>query len=483
MLCLASKVPNGLAGCLLFGALLAMCAPAGANDLLDTYHLAQRQDQTFQAALHQRDASIEAKPQAWSYLLPQISAQYNWQRDRLHVLDIGGENLTSTGGGSSGSLPPGAQDLSATAFYTTKGYALNLTQTLFNWSQFEAVAQADKQVAEAAATLHSAEQSLVYRTAQAYFNVLNTADALRSDLDAQSAFKEQLDQAQKKFEVGLAAVTDVRNAQASYDTASATVIADGQTLDAAKHALGVIVGKRVIDVNQLQADIPLAAPEPALVDDWTEAAAKDNPDIMSAHYAAEAARKQVAVNEGQFLPTVSLGGTLDRQDALSEFGDDTLTDAIGVTVNWNVFQGGLTLSQVRQAKASFAEALAQYELQRRSVDQAARDAFEGVMSGIAGVKANKQAVISNQTSVDATEVGLRVGTRNEIDLLNARQALAAAQRSYYQSRYTYLTSVLQLKQQAGRLSEADLANIDRMLTGAPATPPTAPPEVAAAGQP
>lgn len=448
---------------------LALCAlplTAGANQLLDLYRLAQEQDQTFQAALHQREASIEARPQAWAALLPQLSGQGSIERNRLHVLSSSGSQLGS----------PGATPVNAIEWYTNRAYSLNLSQTLFDWSAFQAVAQANQEVAQAEALFRSAEQSLIQRTASAYFAVLSALDTLRADLDAQASFKQQLDQAQKKFEVGLAAITDVRNAQASYDSSVATVIADRTALDNARRALATVVGQPVDVIADLQAEIPLVAPNPASVDDWSKAAAQDNPDLMSARYAAEAARKAIAVNQGKYLPTLSAGGTLNRANSHSRFGDDTLSDAVGLTLNWNLFQGGLVASAVRQAKASYRQAQAQYELQRRTVDQNTRNDYEGVVSGIAAVRASRQAVISNQTSLEATEVGLKVGTRTEIDVLVARQALATAQKTYYQSRYNYLNSVLALKQDAGRLGAADLGDIDRLLTAEPHPLPTGVPE-------
>jgi outer membrane protein len=453
---------------LIVGALtFSVPALAGANGLLDAYHLAQEQDQTFQAALHQRDASIEARPQAWSALLPQLTGQGSWDRNRLHVLSSTGSTTGTTG----------TADSKTTEWYSTKSYSLSLSQTIFDWSQFQTVAQADKQVAEAEATFRSAEQQLITRTAAAYFAVLSAQDTLRADLDAQASFQQQLEQAQKKFDVGLAAITDVRNAQASYDTSTALVIADRTAMDNAKRALSTIVGQPVDAIADLQTDIPLVAPYPASSQDWSKAAGTDNPDLMSAFYASEAARKQISIYRGQYLPTLSAGGQLNRSDSHSKFGSDTLSDAVGLTLNWNIFQGGLTTSQVRQARASYQQSLAQYELQRRTVDQSTRNDYEGVVSGIASVKANKQAVISNQTSLDATQVGLRVGTRTEIDVLNARQLLAAAQKSFYQSRYAYLNSLLALKQDAGRLGENDLAEIDKLVQiAASPSPPLSPGE-------
>ncbi len=448
---------------LILGALsFSVPAMAGANGLLDAYHQAQEQDQTFQAAEHQRDASIEAKPQAWSVLLPQVTGQGAIQRDRQHVLSSSSSQLNSTGGTPQKDVQ----------WFGTRSYSLTLNQVIFDWSAFQTVAQSDKQVAEAQATYRSAEQSLISRSAAAYFAVLSAQDTLRADLDAQTSFKQQLEQAQKKFDVGLAAITDVRNAQASYDTSTALVIADRTAMDNAKRALGLIVGQPVDAIADLQQDIPLVAPNPAIPSEWSKSSSQDNPDLMTAFYAAEVARKQVSIYRGKYLPTVGASGGLSRNISRSNFGSDTLDDSVALTLTWNIFQGGLVTSQVRQAVATYNQTLAQYELQRRTVDQNTRNDYEGVTSGIASVKANKQAVISNQTSLEATQVGLRVGTRTEIDVLTARQALAAAQKSYYQSRYNYLNSLIALKQDAGRLSENDLVEIDRLVadTATPSPP-------------
>jgi outer membrane protein len=422
--------------------------PAGAEGLLDLFHLAQQQDMTLQTALHQRDVSVEAHPQALAALLPQLNATAGAERDRSHQLSRTRGFLVSNVG---------------TWYYSQESYGLNLSQTVFDWSSFKTLARADQQVAQAQATYRAAEQSLIYRVADAYFNVLNAQDTLRADMDARTAFQQQLEQAQKKFQVGLAAITDVRNARASYDTSSATVIADQRTLDSAKRSLGQIVGSPVDAVAGLRDEIPLEGPNPATEDEWVKTAAQDNPTLLSYHYAVEAARNDVQNYRGKYLPTLSVVGAAQRQKSDYEFSGDAINDSIGLQLNWNLYQGGAVASQIRQAVAAWQQAQSQYEGQRRTVDQGARDAYEGVISGVASVNANRQAVLSNQTSLEATQVGLKVGTRTEIDVLTAQQALAAAQRSYYQSRYDYLRNVLSLKQQAGRLTESDLAAIDNLL--------------------
>jgi outer membrane protein len=461
-------------GVLTILAAFLVAAPASkANALLDIYTEAQAQDQTFQTALHQRDAALEVRPQAWTALMPQLAAQDVAQKDRLHVLssEQGG---SSTLNGTSDSGSPGIAVQALTNTYNVYGYSLNLTQTIFDYSAFETLAMSYKQAAEAEATFRSAEQNLIYRCAEAYFAVLAAADVLKSDLDAQAAYQQALDEAKTKYGVGYVTVVDVQNAEASYDTSASAVVIDKRALDVAKHALEEIINRPVADLPGLNGDIPLVSPNPANLDAWTKAAIRDNPDIMSAWYAREVAKKQVQVAVGKYFPTVSAVGSVGHQDSRSVFGADEVVDQIGLVVNWNLLPGILTNSVVRQAKFNFEAENSQYELQRRDVFRATLDAYEGVISGIAAVKAGKQAIQSDQTSLEANKVGVTAGTRTMVEVLNAQQALAAAERSYYQSRYNYLSSGLLLKQEAGRLTDADLARVDLLLVPSNTLPKKAP---------
>jgi outer membrane protein len=414
---------------------------ADAGQLLDLYHAAQVQDLTLRAAGYQRDAAVEVHPQALSALLPQIDATASVSSNRYHGLD-----------------PSKGVD-----HYPVKSGAVDLSQTLFDWAAFQRLAEASQQVAQAQAQYQAAQQDLIYRVATAYFGVLYADDSLRADVDAENAYAQQLEQAKRKFEVGLAAIADMRNAEAAYDSSAALVIADRRALDSAKRSLAQIVGAPVDTLSALQDDIPLQAPEPASEDDWVRLAQRDNPELLGAFFAAEAARKNVAAVQGEWLPTLAAVGSVSRRDSELRSSGDSITDSIGVQLNWRLFQGGWVASRQREARAVREEATAQYERLRRATDQSTRDAYEGVISGIASVKANKQAVLSNRTSLEATKLGLKVGTRTELDVLAAQQATAAAQRNYYRARYDLLSSLLSLKQTAGHLDEADLAKIDDLL--------------------
>jgi outer membrane protein len=424
-------------------------AAARANGLMDAYQLAKKHDPTYQAAQYVRDATLEAMPQARAAVLPQLGGQYGFSDNRLHVLDSGANSFL------------GPQPAN---YYTQKNESLGISQTLFDWSAFETISKARVQKLQAEAAYRSAEQSLIYRTATAYFGVLQAWDTLRADVDAEFSYKIQYDQAQHKYDVGYVAITDALNAEASYDSASATVIVDRLALGTAKRALTEITGAPVEEISGLQDDIPLSEPLPAAEDEWVKLALKENPDVLTAFYTGEAARKDVSIARAKYLPTLAANGGLTRTDSHANTGSDSITDTIGITATWNLPTNGLVQSQVRQANDIYQEQEQALEGQRRTTDKAAKDAYEGVITGIASVKADKHAVVSNQKSVEASEIGLKVGTRTQTDVLIAEQNLATAEKTYYVARYSYLTSALALKQAAGHLTDADLAEIDHLMT-------------------
>jgi outer membrane protein len=472
--------------------LMGFCSESFANDLLDVYLAAKEQDQQYQIALHQRDAAIEARPSAWAALFPQINASDQLVDQRLHVLSseqsgagsVNSQGSTSPGNSSTGSSSTGTSNngtpsiaFSPTVdYYGANAYSVTLSQAIFDWSAFQTLAQSSSQVAEAEAALRSAQQSLITRCAQAYFNVLAARDTLRVDMETHDSYSEQLEQGKAKYQAGLVDVTDVRNAQASVDSSSASIIADRIALNAAVRALSVITGAPISRIADLRGNIPLEPPAPAVADTWAAAAAQNNPDLLTAYYAAEVAKKQISINRSKYLPTLNLAGSVGRSTSNSEFGDDAITDSIGLTVNWNIFAGGIVASGVRSANALFQQAQSQLELQRRTVGENTRNAFQQVVDGIDAIKANRLAVISNQASLIATKAGLKVGTRTETDVIVASQSLSAAEKAYAQGRYNYLVSVLALKQNAGYLADRDIVSVDSLFL--PETTPALEPGIA-----
>jgi len=443
--------------------LFALPGVSAANELLDLYHQAQDQDTTLKAAKFQRDAAVEVRPQALSALLPQLNAETGLTRTRNEITTTTTRIITDP------TNPAASVTTSSTFSYynTNNNYQVTLSQSIWSFENFRRLKEASVQVAQAEASYRSTQQALILRVAQAYFNVLAAIDTVRTNKAERSANDRQLQQAKKRFDVGLAAITDVQEAQASYDTSNATLIASERTLSNAKRALSEITGQYHDSVGQtLREEIPLASPNPVAADAWVDAARKENYDVQAAQLQAEAAQKNIGVLRARHLPTLDLQGSYGVSDNSSNFNSDSSSGSVGLRLTIPIFSGGNTSSLVRQANATYEQNRASAEGMVRSVERQTRDAYEGVISGIASVQANQQSVKSNQTALDSSQLGLQVGTRTEVDVLNALRNLFVAQRTFYQSRYDYLLSVLTLKQQAGRLTENDLSEIDGLLVPA-----------------
>lgn len=444
--------------------LLAAPGAASANQLINVYELAVQNDAQLRAAQFERSAALEARPQARADVLPQLSASYNYSE--------------GTSEGSSAQTSIDAETGEPVTFVrdfetddTNESLSLDLSQTVFDWAAFQRLRKSSDEIALAEANFRAAEQDLLLRVAQAYFDVLNANDNLRFATAERAAVERQLEQAQKRFEVGLSAITDVQEAQASYDLTVADVIQSEQELAAANEALIEIIGRQPAEPVGLQDEIPLPGPIPANVEDWLAGARDANIDLMIARINADLAKADIRIARAGHLPTVDLVGSYSDSDNESisttpDGGDqisDSTGDSIGVSVNWPIFSGGLVRSQTRQAAFTYEQRNAELDASQRLAERQARDAYLGVLSGASRVRALKQAVVSNQTAQEASETGLQVGTRTAVDVLNAQSQLFSAQRDYAQARYDYLISVLQLKQAAGRLSASDLAEIDALL--------------------
>jgi outer membrane protein len=445
---------------------LALAVPglSGANELMKVYDLARQNDKTFQAAVHAHDASVEARPKARSALLPQVSAGYDFTREGSRY-DRDEFNVLST------NPTDPSQDIRRPEYYTNKGFNVTLHQSIIDWSAITRYRQSSDLVALAETQLVDAQQQLALRVAQGYFDVLAAADTLRSSNAQNTAVGRQLEQGRKRFEVGLSAITDVQEAQASYDRTVAQQIADQQALDSARQGLMVITGVQDNPIVPLQDDIPLPSPDPTRVTDWIAAARDGNPQLLGAKLVADSADRDVEIAWAAHLPT--LGLQLQYQDAtlgqLFDVGQSRESATLQLRVP--IFSGLGTQSDVRRYTATREQRLAEYEGTQRGVERTVRDAYQGVIAGAARVKALKQAVLSSTTALEASETGLQVGARTQVDVLAAQQSLYAAQRDYFKSRYDYLLAVLRLKAAAGRLNIQDLAELDRLLINGPAVPP------------
>jgi outer membrane protein len=441
-------------------ALLMHPVRCDGNELERLYELALSHDATLQAATFERAADIEVRPQALSALLPQLGASASANRERA-----GFEAEPVTIGNSLGAdcaLAAGVGSMQR-CYGNAQQLELTLSQTLWSYEAYSRLKEADFQAAAAEASFRGAQQSLVLRVAQAYFAILAASDQLATNLAEREAFATLLKQAQVREQTGVGPRSDAQQAQAFYDATDETVIDARNALDDANLALTEIVGTHDENIVPLRENIPLASPEPASVSDWVASARQDNLDVRAAELKVEAAARDIGAQRGRALPTFSLIGSSSRLAQDEALGGNQSLDSVGVAFNWPLFQGGAVASAVRQSRALYRQSQALFDGAQRDAERLARAAYRGVVSGIERIAAAQRAVESGSNAVEASRRNVEFGTGTEFDLLNAQNNYYAARRAFAQARYDYLTNLLTLKQQAGRLGQRDLAAVDALL--------------------
>ena len=416
-------------------------------DLASIYFLAEKNDPTYQQEISKHRAVTESRPQALAKLLPSLNLSGNTKRNA--------QDITTSGSsvGADGEID-----------FNSHGYSLSITQPLFRRDDFIALAQADSQIKESEAKLAKAQQNLIIKVSKSYFNVLKSLDNLEFAKTEVTSLKRQLDQANQKFEVGLSAITDVQEAKAGYDLAVAQEIQAINKIDNAKEEVRELTGEYIDQFSVLGKDILLVKPNPEVIDSWTELAIKQNLDIAAANFALESARKEIKKQSAGHLPTVDIVASHGYDSTGGRFGS-TRTDrsAIGLEPNIPIYSGGLVSSKTREAHEKYNQSMHYLEKARRSAQRETREAYLGVISGISQVAALKQAVISSETALLATESGFEVGTRTAVDVVASQRATSKALRDYSNAKYDYILNTLKLKRSAGTLSPDDLNLINAWL--------------------
>ena len=431
------------AALLLIGSLLAMlCGQAQADDLVSTYQLALDSDPQYQAAVEAHRAALEVIPQSRAALLPNIAITGDVSRNRFDQRN-GGD----------------------TSYSTNQTYSVGLRQALYQRERFLQLEQADNRVVQADAQLIAAQQGLLLRVATRYFLVLGAQDNVAFVEADKEAIARTLDQAQQRFDVGLAAITDTLEAQARYDIAVSDAINAERLLDDTREALRELTGELPLAPEVLKAEIPLITPEPVDQDAWVAAALEQNPLVLAARAATEVAKQEIQVQNSGHYPSLDMVADYSYRD--TEFGGFTPLErndsAIGLQLSLPLYEGGLVSSQTRQSRYQYNQAREEQEKQRRATERQTRDNYRGIISGISKVSALKNAVISNEKAVEAAETGFEVGTRAVVDVLDAQRELLRARRDHARSRYDYLLDTLRLKQAAGILHETDLVQVNNLL--------------------
>jgi len=342
--------------------------------------------------------------------------------------------------------------------FTTRDYRINLNQPVYHYDLYVALQQADKSLQQSQYELDATGQTLIIRVAESYFNVLAAQDDLEFTTAAKESLKGQLEQAKQRFEVGLIAITDVQEAQAGFDRASAAQIVAENEVDNSREGLREIAGVYYDELAILGETLKLIAPDPADIDAWTQTAIDQNLELAAAKIGAEIAFDEIQRQYAGHLPTVDINAGYGFNKQGGRFGSSEVTAGeVGIELNVPIFEGGSITSRTREATYTHDAALEQLEQVKRAVFREARQSYLGVIATISTVKALRQAVLSSKTALDSTTAGFDVGTRTAVDVVDAERGLFEARRDLARSRYNYILDILRLKQAAGTLDPEDLA--------------------------
>jgi len=423
---------------------LALPSAAGATDLMQTYELARTGDPQLSIAESTRLFDKEGAVQARAALLPQVTGSAGYE------LTHSSRPGSPTGDGKS------------------RSYGASVNQTIFDWSRI-ANLRGQRAISQAADyDLASANNELITRTSAAYFNVLIGIESLAAAETNEAASKKQFDYAQKRLDVGLAPITDVHEARAQYDSARANTILARNSLDDSYRALAEITGQPISGLKGLPDDFRPELPAEQNAQSWVDRALEQNPDLKSAEYSLESAQHGVSSARAGHYPTLNFRGAYnngtDWDSVPGTLSQDGEGYSWGVTLTVPIFSGGATQSGVRQALAQRDRASDGLEQTRRALIRNTSNAYQALVAGVSEVEARRLAVVSAQSALDASQVGLEVGTRTVLDVLQNQRTLFQAQVEYAQARYRFLQNRLLLEQAAGTLDGADVQDVNRLLT-------------------
>lgn len=435
------KMLRALSATTLLCAALALSAQAA--DLMQVYEHAQQEDAELRAAEAQYRAVLETRPLARSALLPQVSAE----------AELGAFYSDPDGGRS---VDGSRRDL-----------GLNLNQILLDRRNTIGLRQADLQIERAAAELDAARQDLILRVAEAYFGELVAKETLEFRRAEREAIARQLEQTQRRFEVGLIAITDVKEAQAQFDIAGAEEIAAENALNLAREQLAVITNRYYDRLAALGEKLDMVDPEPRDPQQWVDAALETNQELRAQRLGTETAREQIARQRAEGLPTLGLGATV-RDIGFSGTGSNPqFTDRteanLGLRLNIPVYTGGRVSALTREAREEFEAAQEGLVFTERLTVQNTRSSYLSVIANASRARALAQALQSTQAAFESAQAGFEVGTRTQVDVLLTLREVFRAERDYAEARYGYLLDTLRLQRAVGTLSVADLQRINRVL--------------------
>ena len=413
---------------------------AMAADLNEIYQLSLTNDAELAAAKAKRSSGDYQVDIARAALLPQVT--------------LGADKVFSDTETDAGDID-----------YDTLSFNATISQTLFNlnsWYNYQA-ASAGGSVSDLEYIL--SEQQLILRSAEAYFNVLRAKENLETAQAEEKAVKRQLEQTQQRFEVGLIAITEVHEAEASYDLSYANLIGQEAALDISYEALEQITGQRFENLAHLRSDVEISTPKKA-VGEWVDAGLSKYAGIQLAQEGVNAAEYTRKAGWSNYAPQINAQFSYtDGEQYNQVIGDtsDITNTTLAISAKIPLFAGGSNYARAKQAAARTTEASANLDLQQRTVKNNIRSLYRKVQTDVLTVKARNRATVSSRSALEATETGYQVGTRNIVEVLNAQRNLFSAQRDYANARYDYIIDLLNLKFYAGSLAEADIQALNAWL--------------------
>lgn len=410
-------------------------------DLMTILGEAQQTDPQYREAQANALAATEGVPQARADLwLPTLS--FNGSTSRVKQ-DITLSDQIGAGG---------------RVAFTTRQFRITLNQPVYHYDRYVRLQQADKRLQQSQYELDAARQALIVRVAERYFDVLAARDNLEFATAEKQSLHDQLAQAQQRFEVGLIAITDVQEAQAGFDRATAGRIVAENELDNSREALREITAVYYDKLSTLGESIKLTPPDPADIDAWTQTALDQNLAIAAANVAAEIAFEEIRLQYAAHLPTIDITGNHGFSKQGGRFGSSEVTQSdIAIELNVPIYEGYQIVSQTREATHEHNAALERLEQAKRAAFRETRQAFLGIIAQISTVKALRQAVVSSETALASTRAGFEVGTRTGVDVVVSERGLFLARRDLSRARYDYIIDTLRLKQAAGTLEPEDLS--------------------------
>lgn len=426
-----------------------------ATDLKTVFEQALQNDPQLAAELALADANAQSVGLARGGILPQIALTAE-------------QSTTTLDGGAVLSGTTQINDFYDQQDADKTSYGLNLKQAIINPNSWYTYGAASATTDKAALERVKAEQDVVVRLSEAYFDVLRATASLASAKAQEAAVKRQLEQTQQRFKVGLIAITEVHEAQAVYDGATVELIAAESQLDIAYEALALLTGERYHHINPLKDDIPLAGPVPADRTHWEQLALANNIDVLIAQKDQLSATRNHKAKISDHAPTVDLVAsysvTEDEANGAS-LGEELTATYVGVQVNMPIFVGGSQWAAQKQAYYQRQAAEKGLEAAQRGASLKVRSFYRQLQADIARVKARKQAITSARSAMEATQTGYEVGTRNIVEVLQAQLSVFSAERDYAYARYDYVIDLLKFRQAVGQLTMQDIVEVNAWLQG------------------